>query len=164
MWPYENKTVSITDVVNGKPLLVYPLSMFLLCGIKNIVMFGPNDLLIEAKEILEDRIQEIDAIKFSYIDSLNSYMGHYVVLIDGNLYLYGIDLTRYLQRTIVHKNVISCVACSYEKASCEYNKIFPFVSICFFISFLFIKSSDIFSISLFILFILESFWFLEGLL
>lgn len=105
----------MTDMVNGKPLLIYPLNMLLLCGIKNIVMFGLNDLLIEAKEILEDRIQEIDAIKFSYIDSLNSYMGHHVVLIDGNLYLYGINLTRYLQRTIVHKNVISCVACSSEK-------------------------------------------------
>lgn len=129
LWVYENKDVLMTDMVNGKPLLIYPLSMLLLCGIKNIVMFGPNDLLIQAKEILEDRIQEIDAIKFSYNDSLNSYMDHHVVLIDGNSYLYGIDLTRYLQRTIVHKNVISCVACSSEKASCEYNKIFPFVSI-----------------------------------
>lgn len=94
LWTYENKNVSMTDMVNGKLLLIYLLSMLLLCGIKNIVMFGPNDLLIESKEIIEDSVQEIDTNKFSYHDSINSYSGHHVVVIYGNSYLYDIDLTR----------------------------------------------------------------------
>lgn len=129
LWPYENKTVSITDVVNGKPLLVYPLSMFLLCGIKNIVICGPKELVGSAKNIIDFAIPKTEIISISYCDNINSFIGNHVVLIDGNSYLYGIDLTRYLQRTIVYKNVISCIACSSEKIPTAAFQLFPFVSI-----------------------------------
>lgn len=129
LWPYENKTVSITDIVNGKPLLVYPLSMFLLCGIKNIVICGPKELVGSAKNIIDFAIPKTEIISISYCNNINSFRGNHVVLIDGNAYLYGIDLTRYLQRTIVHKNVISCIACSSEKIPTEAFWFFPFVSV-----------------------------------
>lgn len=129
LWPYENKTVSITDVVNGKPLLVYPLSMFLLCGIKNIVICGPKELVDSAKNIIDFAISKTEIISISYCDNINSFIGNHVVLIDGNSYLYGIDLTRYLQRTIVNKNNISCIACATNNVVEEAYKIFPFISI-----------------------------------
>ena len=129
LWVYENKDVLMTDMVNGKPLLIYPLSMLLLCGIKNIVMFGPKELVGSAKNIIDFAIPKTEIISISYCDNINSFIGNHVVLIDGNSYLYGIDLTRYLQRTIVHKNNISCIACATNNVVEEAYKIFAFISI-----------------------------------
>ena len=129
LWIYENNGISMTDIVNDKPLLVYPLSMLLLCGIKNIVICGPKELLISAKKIIDDSIQKTDIIVISYFDELESLTGSHIVLIDGNSYLYGIDLTRYLQRTIVNKNSISCIACAKETVLDVSYRWFPFISI-----------------------------------
>ena len=129
LWVYENKDVSMTEMVNDKPLLIYPLSMLLLCGIKNIVICGPNNSLLYAKKTIDNSFQMTGLISISYSENLDAFIGNHVVLIDGNSYLYGIDLTRYLQRTIVHKNTISCIACASVKNTDETFRLFPFISV-----------------------------------
>lgn len=129
LWVYENKDVSMTEMVNDKPLLIYPLSMLLLCGIKNIVICGAKESLLSAKKIIDNSVQMTSIISISYNENIDAFIGRHVILLDGNSYLYGIDLTRYLQRTIVHKNSIACIACAtnnVDEAACN---IFPFISI-----------------------------------
>ena len=129
LWVYENKDVLMTGMVNDKSLLIYPLSMLLLCGIKNIVICGPNNLLLSAKKTIDNSFQMTGLISISYSENLDAFIGNHVVLIDGNSYLYGIDLTRYLQRTIVKKSLISYVACMTDNVDDADYKMFPFISI-----------------------------------
>ena len=68
-------------------------------------------------------------ISISYNENIDAFIGRHVILLDGNSYLYGIDLTRYLQRTIVHKNSIACIACATNNVDEAAYKIFPFISI-----------------------------------
>ena len=129
LWVYENKDVSMTEMVNDKSLLIYPLSMILLCGIKNIVICGPNNSLLSAKKTIDNSFQMTGLISISYSENLDAFIGNHVVLIDGNSYLYGIDLTRYLQRTIVKKSLISYIACMTDNVDDADYKMFPFISI-----------------------------------
>lgn len=129
LWRYEKKDVSMTDIVNNKPLIIYPLSMLFLCGIKNIVICGPNDSLLSAKIIINNNIQKTNMFNISYSENLDTLIDNHVVLIDGNSYLYGIDLTRYLQRTIIHKNTIACIVCATDNVDEPTYNLFPFISI-----------------------------------
>lgn len=98
------------SAVYGKPLVEIWISYFMLVGIRQILLEGSAEELDRARELLGDGNRF--GIQLTYIDAEHEaeLHGQNVMVVYGNIFLYGSNLTRYFQRAMSRVNGITLLA------------------------------------------------------
>ncbi len=97
------------ELMSGRPVLEYLISMFLLVGIRNIVLIAPGDQLSESEKLLiqyqrQGILEEVYCTES--FETLSLYIDvckKHFCLLHQPAFLYGMHLTRYMQRAMLGK-------------------------------------------------------------
>lgn len=89
--------ISVMTTIYGKPLVYFFLSYFALAGINDIYVYCSD----EEKKGIEKSIGTGEKFGFNIIYNKNNNVKQKMI-IDGPIFLYGINLTKYFQRGMSH--------------------------------------------------------------
>ena len=116
----ELKGASPSAAIHDKPLIDYLLSYFLLAGIRDItVICGKED-----KKYIEERFSAGERLGIQLhcrTDDRQLYENNgdeHFMLVSEPFFIYGVDLTRFLQRGMQHRNAavnLACVVGNYKR-------------------------------------------------
>ena len=111
------KGTSASTIIYDKPLIDYALSYFLLAGIRDItVTCGTED-----KEYIKERFAAGERLGIRLHcrtddEQMREKNGdEHFMLVSEPFFIYGVDLTRFLQRGMQHRNAVVNLACVVGK-------------------------------------------------
>lgn len=96
--------------IHGKCSVYFSVSYFLLVGIREITIVGETAYLESAERVLGDGSRFGFAASYCH-EEKEAFSGHQsVMVVSSDVFLYGANLTYYLQRAISGNRGISCLA------------------------------------------------------
>jgi glucose-1-phosphate thymidylyltransferase len=128
----ENETIYAGTILHDKPIIHYLLSYFMLVGIKNILIFSALRSYEYIENLcksenkwgirIENVLYENTFASEKYINIKNYVANRNVVLIKGYNFIYGTDVTKYMQRAMV-KPEVSTILCLLYKVDDQSKRI-----------------------------------------